>query len=378
MAKIGILSMQRIVNYGSFLQAYGLKMILEDLGHEVEFVDYHIEKPLIEAVNSDKGGLAKKVQKGIEALKYDVPLKHRIKFILYKKNFASKYHSILGIMQRMNYNPQVDALIIGSDEVFNCIQQNPNVGYSLELFGKNNNSKRLISYAASFGNTTIEKLKKYGKYKEISDLLERFDAVSVRDKNSGYIVEKLTKRKPQIHLDPVLVYDYIGKCKQILRKDTKEKYLILYAYSGRISDSEVDYLSKYAKKRGLKIYAIGGVQKYVDEFIVGSPFEVLSYFLNAEAVVTDTFHGSIFSIIAKRPFATIMRKSLGNSYGNEEKLSDLLARLHLKDHIARNVNEIEDILNININYDYVEQIIKEEQKKAYSYLKEEISLCTQS
>ena len=65
---------------------------------------------------------------------------------------------LLGITDEMNYNPTVDCLVIGSDEVFNCIQKNSNVGYSPELFGKNNHAKKLITYAASFGNTTLEKL----------------------------------------------------------------------------------------------------------------------------------------------------------------------------------------------------------------------------
>ena len=81
----------------------------------------------------------------------------------------------------------------------------------------------------------------------------------------------------------------------------------------------------------MKVYAIGGIQKCADRFVDCSPFEVLAYFRNAEEVITDTFHGSIFSVITHRPFTTLIRKSVGNSYGNEEKLSDLLERLDLAD-----------------------------------------------
>jgi len=372
MAKVGVLSMQRIVNYGSFLQAYGLKMILEKLGHEVEFVDYHVEKPLIETNEKNYSGIMKKLHKGIEAFQYDAPLKHRIQFILYKKYFASKYHEILGIEEQMNYTPDLDTLVIGSDEVFNCIQKNTNVGYSMELFGKGNKAKKLISYAASFGNTTLDKLEQYGKSKEISEYLCGFDAISVRDKNSGSIIKILTKKEPLFHLDPVLVYNYIEECELIPSINIKEKYLILYAYSGRISNSEADFISNYAKKNGLKVYAIGGVQKCAHKFIDCSPFEVLSYFLNAEAVITDTFHGSIFSIITKKRFVTIVRKSVGTSYGNEEKLVDLLNRLKLISRTARHIDEVENILSLDINYNSVEKIIEEERKSSYDYLEKEI------
>ena len=80
MKKVGILSMQRILNYGSFLQAYGLKKILEDLGCDVEFVDYHPGECLV-PTNGGKG-LIRKVSKVIEVFKYHAPLKEKLKFIL--------------------------------------------------------------------------------------------------------------------------------------------------------------------------------------------------------------------------------------------------------------------------------------------------------
>lgn len=370
MAKIGILSMQRIINYGSFLQAYGLKKLLEDLGHTVEFVDYRIEEPLIKNDEKKHNSLMYvKINKVLEALKYDAPFVHRIQYILHKKGFDNKYFSILGLKSEMNYTPELDVLVIGSDEVFNCIQKNTNVGYSLELFGKNNKSEKLISYAASFGNTTIDKLRKYNKDNEIGSLLKRFDAISVRDNNSGKIVENLTNRIPEYNLDPVLAYDYMNRCKEIPKLVSKEKYIILYAYAGRISSQEAEWIRNYARKRNLKIYSIGGAQKYADKFIDCSPFEVLSYFQNAEAVITDTFHGSIFSIITKRKFATIVRKSEGENYGNEEKLTDLLNRVKLSSQLTTDMNSIEMILDKEIDYNLVDEVLEKERVKTMDYLK---------
>ena len=137
MSKIGILSMQRIKNYGSFLQAYALKTILQDIGHQVEFVDYHVEQPIIKTDN-ESSNKNDKISKALKSLKGDEPLKQKIQYIFHKKNFGKKYYKLLELTEQPNYNPKLDALIIGSDEVFNCIQENKNVGYSLELFGKNN------------------------------------------------------------------------------------------------------------------------------------------------------------------------------------------------------------------------------------------------
>lgn len=372
MKKVGIMSMQRIANYGSILQAYALKQLIEELGYKVAFVDYHVEAPVIIENADSKNRLVRKIEKGLETFRYQAPFLHKLSFIRYKQSFAKKYMPLLGVTDEMNYNPRLDCLVIGSDEVFNCIQKNSNVGYSTELFGKNNQSDRLITYAASFGNTTLEKLKKYKKADEIGALLERFDAISVRDENSGNIVEQLIGKTPVYNLDPVLTYDYMNSCDKIPQIVPKEKYLILYAYAGRISNDEADWISEYAKRKKLKVYAIGGIQKCADYFIDCSPFEVLAYFRKAEEVITDTFHGSIFSIITHRPFTTLIRKSVGCSYGNEEKLSDLLNRLNLKAQMTTRIEDVESINEQTIDYRGVDELLRAHRKVAKEYLKENI------
>ena len=368
MRKVGIMSMQRIANYGSFLQAYALKQLIEEFDCKVEFVDYHVGAPVITENADSKNKFIRKVEKGLEIFQYQAPFAHKLSFIRYKQSFSQKYMPLLEITDEMNYNPTVDCLVIGSDEVFNCIQKNSNVGYSPELFGKNNHAKKLITYAASFGNTTLIKLEKYKKANEVGALLKKFDAISVRDANSGTIVEQLTGKAPVYNLDPVLTYDYMNCCDKIPQVQTNEKYLILYAYAGRISNDEADWIAAYAKKKNLKVYAIGGIQKCADRFVDCSPFEVLAYFRNAEEVITDTFHGSIFSVITHRPFATLIRKSVGNSYGNEEKLSDLLNRLGLTERMTMKVEETEHINQQPIDYEKVDDVLQKQREIAKAYL----------
>ena len=369
MSKVGILSMQRIKNYGSFLQAYALKTLVEDLGHEVQFVDYHVEKPVIEMKKNTKNSSFSKI---VQTMEGDAPFVQKMQYMIHKKNFGKKYYKLLGLTEDFNYNPKLDTLIIGSDEVFNCIQSNKNVGFSMELFGKDNNAKNLISYAASFGNTTIGKIKKYSKFDEIKKLIEKFDNISVRDTNSGKIINEMTEKNIYYNLDPVLIYDYVNDCNKIPKLNIGDKFMIVYAYSNRISKEESKYIKEFAKKNKLKIYAIGGAQNCADKFIDCSPFEVLAYFKKAEIIVTDTFHGSIFSIINKKKFATLVRKSVGNNYGNEEKLTDLLCRLKLEDRIIYNISNLEKIGNKDINYSDTDKIIKEERIKAKNYLKKSI------
>ena len=369
MIKVGILSMQRIANYGSFLQAYGLKKILEELGCDVQFVDYHPGKTLIAP---DGGtGSRRKVAKVIETLKYSAPLKEKLKFINYKKNYAANYYPYLGITDEYNYNPELDLLVIGSDEVFNCVQNNTNVGFSPELFGQNSNAKHIISYAASFGNTTLEKLKKYGVDEKVAEWLDSFDSISVRDNNSGQIIEKLTGETPEYHLDPVLAYDYIGKCKEIPDHIDESGYMILYGYSGRFSKEECKAVREYADAHRLKVYCIGGVQGVCDKFIDCDPFEVIAYFKNAKCVVTDTFHGTILSVIAHKQFVSVVRNE---GYGNAEKLCDLLERLNLKNRILNDMGNLGDKINSAIDYEKTDVFLSSERKKTLQYVERQTNV----
>lgn len=370
MSKVGIMSMQRIKNYGSFLQAYALKKIIEELGHQVEFVDYHVDTTINCNNNSKKTAI--KIKKLVDVLKGKVSLKYKFEFLRHKKSFSKKYNKFLNISDVYNYNPRLDTLVIGSDEVFNCLQSNPNVGYSLELFGKDNRAHRVITYAASFGNTTINRLKKFKKDKEIAFYLNNIDSISVRDNNSGHIVKKLINKKVYYNLDPVIIYDYSKDNKFNIQTNINEKYIIIYAYNGRITEEEAISIKKYADKNNCKIYSIGGIQPFADKFIDCSPFEILSYFNGAYAIITDTFHGTIFSIIEKKKFATIIRKSNNSKYGNEEKLTSLLKRFNLMDRVILNIDDIDSVANKKIDYSYVDKIILEERKNAYDYLSKNI------
>ena len=125
--------MQRILNYGSFFQAYSLKTMLESLGHDVVFVDYKIDWTIETRRYYKKVSLAH-----LRMLKR--MLFHRHNYEIVKSNPSYKYFLVsykkLGLSSKYHFRTPVDILVIGSDEVFNCLQNNEDVGYSLELFGK--------------------------------------------------------------------------------------------------------------------------------------------------------------------------------------------------------------------------------------------------
>src|SRR5699024_5472243 len=108
MKKVGIMTMHRVINYGSFLQAYGLKKMISSLGYSVEFIDYKYEKSLI--ISSKGQSIISKIFRHLNILEY-------LKYKLHTKKFSEAYHNYLrdiGVT-KMNYNHDIDALVIGSD-----------------------------------------------------------------------------------------------------------------------------------------------------------------------------------------------------------------------------------------------------------------------
>lgn len=89
----------------------------------------------------------------------------------------------------------------------------------------------MIAYAASFGSTTYEKLEQYHIAEEVGELLPQFDSISVRDKNSQDIVERLCGFSPVSHIDPVLLYDFPEVDSISIPMDN---YIVVYAYADRI------------------------------------------------------------------------------------------------------------------------------------------------
>lgn len=334
MTDIGIMSMHRIFNYGSFLQGYGLKQLVlaECNDARIQFLDYHPGAPLVSSSEGNSRGISRVLKKVSEYGKVKASLADKLRFFNHKRSYAGKYFPLLGLPSEPNYDYSVDLQIIGSDEVFNCVQSNSNVGFSPDLFGFNSAARHVISYAGSFGNTTIEKIRRYDLETSLTEYFSRFSEISVRDENSHAIVKELTGIDASINVDPVLAYDYMRLCTEVPdAKLIQDPYLIVYGYSGRFTPAENQAISSFAKEKGLKIVCVGGVQDCCERFLDCSPFEVLGLFRDASFVVTDTFHGTIFSIINKRNFTTLIRRSSGDGYGNEEKLGYLLRSLGLEE-----------------------------------------------
>lgn len=370
--RVGIMSMQRIVNHGSFMQAYGLKSMIESLGHDVEFVDYR-PAPCVRGLRSR----SERIKDWLGRVKADVRFTEAGRRILVASGVYNltpmdiEYERCLKLLDvnpcRRNIGEYVDTLVIGSDEVFNCMQAGPNVGFCRQLLGEGNNCGSTISYAGSFGHTTLSDLKRFNASDDVRKCFDCFDAISVRDENSRSILEALGLSDIHNHLDPVLVSG-------VERMDwssvsASSHYALVYGYGNRFTKAEGEAIRAVARKRGVELFAVYGHQAFCDKNIDCGPDEILSYFKDADFVVTDTFHGTIFSIITHTPFAVVKREQ------NTNKLTDLLNRLSLNDRLAPSHEEIANVLARDLHFDETDAIRTAARKSSLSYLRDNISGC---
>ena len=356
--KVAILSMQQVKNYGSFLQAYSLKHNIESLGHTCDFVNIVPGEQLGEY----KIGKFHKIRLLCQRL-VGIDFIKRFKTIKkFQTRFSKEFLPELGVQSGAN-TAHYDVVVIGSDEVFNCAQKTW-FGFSRQLFGDGLNADKVITYAASFGATTEEKLEQLGIKGVVAELLKKINKISIRDANSLETVKNLTGIITEKHIDPVFIYNY----DHLLPPSVPLKdYMIVYTYPGRITDkSEISAIKAFAKGKGLKLISIGHYFPWCDDVVVPHPFEVLAYFKNASYVVTDTFHGSVFSIKYNKQFATIIRGM------NSNKLSYLLQQFNLESRIIRNVENLSSILEVPIDYDSINADVTMETNRSIHYLKSNI------
>lgn len=353
---VGIISMQRVYNHGSFLQSYGLKALIEEQGHTVRFVDLRPGENLC---------------KGASAIHSSTPFYvhtlKKVNHILFNrtknKRFEKTYFPISGINAPV-LEKDCDMVVVGSDEVFNFYQDSP-WGFTDQLFGKTD--VPAISYAGSFGNTDYRMIEKLRLADRLKDDMSRFRAISVRDQNSFQCVRQLLGTEPEIHLDPVLIYDF-AKEQSVPMKLKFQNYIAVYSYDNRIRDEEqIKKIREFAKKRGKKLISLGFFTSWCDYNLICSPFELLAYFRNADYVITDTFHGTVISIKQNKKFVTIVQNQ------NSNKLGDLLARFRLQDRQLVDFERFEEILETDIDYERVNAYVAEQQANTRKYLRENLT-----
>lgn len=361
--KIAINTIVDYNNYGNRLQNYALQEVLQKYGYEVETIKNFAnpEKTRSERIlNSLTDGsalnkLKKRIQKKESQNADAISDRERLERF---KCFTTDYINETKVQinektTNFSFFETFDAFVIGSDQVWNYEFSRFSF---LDFIPYAKLDQKVISYAASFGISTIPK-----KYENMYvNGLKKLSAISVRESAGADIVKRLIGEEVDIVLDPTMLLDTSEWIKLAKRSDfvlEGNKYLLTY-FLGTPKKEYSDYIERYAKFHNLEILRLGDMN---DKLCWSAgPLEFLKLFQDAEAIFTDSFHACVFSILFEKYFEVFSRETDNRSMNS--RIDTLLSTLNLEDRWFN--SSIKD----KINYVEIKKKIDSEKKKSICFI----------
>lgn len=371
--KIGILTHPLTVNYGCLMQAYALQKVLRDMGHDVYTIDLQYRYKYGSVIHQILGWL-----------------KRLCLHFLGNKSIPTAFHPSLTIKQeniiaqntrpftqrhirttrRIFHNDELpeldneykfDAYVVGSDQVW-LPYMSP---WMFLSFVKRPEVKR-FAYAASFGTDTWRFTP--GQTQECNKYAKMFNKISVREDSGVKLCKDFLGVEAQHVLDPTLLLNKNNYMSLI--KKSYDGNRTLFSYVLDKSEDKIEFVEFMAKEKGLKIVTcmsedklIPGVTKDFSKCIYPSVDKWLNGFNNAEFVVTDSFHGTVFAIIFNKQFVTI-----GNERRGMARFESLLKMFGLEDRLVTDFVDIVPLLSRQINFNHVNKLIEKYKIESIKFL----------
>lgn len=368
--RICILTQPLKTNYGGLLQAYALQTVLRSMGHVVITEDRHENKKTLQQL------LKYKIRVALGLFQHIYYPSAKDYSIISQKTgcFKRKYITTTAPIYTQDKSELLkygfDAYIVGSDQVWRPFYSPGIKNYFLD-FTVGMNVKR-IAYAASFGTDDWEFSPELTV--ESSQLVRMFDAISVREDSGIELCERYWGIKAEHVLDPTMLLDK-SHYQRIVSAEQEE------THSGRLMSYILDatpekkyVVNDVASILGIQPFSVMPQSQFVDvgrkgldQCIYPSVTEWLKGFEDADFIITDSFHGTVFSIIYNKPFIAIANKDRGIS-----RFTSLLKMFGLTDRIIYSFDkrEIERLVKCEIDYNLVNEVIKREQIKSRIFLHE--------
>ena len=363
-------------NYGSMLQTYALHTYLNGIGADNEIILYTKKNDLRQMRRLMNIQLVlmkgRVVYRDIYCKLFHSDISKQLSLRMSKfEDFKNKHFKFsrnhIGWKDLLTTNQDYDTFIIGSDQVWNPI----NIGTDFFNLLFTEDSKYRISYASSFGvssipNSQIKKTKQY---------LERIQCLSTREKTGVEIIKDLTGRDAELVCDPTLLvnkdlWDRLKGEKRFIN----EKYIFCYFLGN--NPEHRDFANRFKAKTGYKLVAL----QHLDELILSDinfadikpfdvgPAEFVNLISNAEFVLTDSFHGTIFSLLYHKRFFTFSRFESSSKGSTNSRVISLLEMMGVKEHHIKATQAIDDCLNVEADFDLIDKKIDIFRQKSREYL----------
>lgn len=349
--RIGVISSYACVrafnNYGALLQYYALQTYLRNRGHEVFWIRSILPQSHIHIF--------------LRNLKNYRSLRLVYRFYKCHKSFIDFQNKFLKVSSReykgnndlVVNTPCADLYITGSDQVWGGMLEENYLCFVQDPLKK-------IAYAASFGRNHLDTI----QVNIVKPWIKNFKAISVREKSGVQLCKKLFGVHAEHLLDPTLLID--ASYYPILNPHKVENLLYCYFLNVKnYSEIRIEEIRDFARKFGLplKIASCQYSEVYFksQELDMPSPEQWLQNYFDANYIITNTFHGTVFSIIFHKQFGTILQS--GESSPQNERLISLLSMLGLEDRIITTDRSLDKTILNPIDWDRIEKILARYREK---------------
>jgi hypothetical protein len=374
LTKYGILTQPLGKNYGGIIQNFALHYVIKELGHIPVTInrvnDNNFLRTRLSLLKQSFYHFLKS-KKGKTIL---MP-KHLQRLALKELNdFIESHIQITEVIDntkklKLHFENNIyKGIIVGSDQTWRP-KYSPNIYNFFLDFIQNDNNIKKISYASSFGTDVWE----YDtiQTKKCNDLIRHFDAISVREETGVRLCKDYLNVESEKVLDPTLLLDkevYINLFKV---KEKERGGLFKYVLDKNTEKSE--FIERIANEKGIKLFTnqpLKSINEYSNEKNINnykypSLESWLKSFYEADFIITDSFHGTVFSIIFNKPFISIINSKRGAS-----RFESLLSELGLESRMIYDVNDFNfEKLDEKINYDLVNQRLEILKEHSVRFLK---------
>lgn len=390
MKKIALVTCYFQHNYGSQLQALATQMVCDKLNWPNETVCIDGLKPEINKAKykyflsrcldintiKDKMATVRKVWAKKTNKTYAQNLANRDRlfdqFAAEQFRLTRRYDSKAELgADATNYQ----AFIVGSDQLW--LPSNITADYYTLNFVPNGIGIRKIAYATSFGISQLPSK----QARMAQDFLPRLDAIMVREESGRKLVKQLIGKDVPVVADPTLLFSAEEwACALPKQRRIQEPYILCYFLGN--NPTQRQWAKKLAAKTGYKLVQLPNLDEYIksDEGFADyplydvNPLDFVALIRDAEIVLTDSFHCSVFSILHAKEFFTFRRYSNDGTVSTNGRLYSLLASFGLSERMLTATEEIDDCLNRKIDFDKALQKVEAMRKNSIQLLKSAIEI----
>lgn len=376
--KVAILTQPLHNNYGGNLQNFALQKVLKNMGHEPVTIDRHAPIKLRTKLKLGyfkrlvfhylKGAPKPKVKDYFGGSKEAHNRKHVLKFIETYINKTPRLYSDKAVHKAFEQN-KFDAVIVGSDQCWRPIYS-PNISTYFLDFLESDQSIKKIAYAASFGTSEWEFDEQQTQMAQ--RLIKQFDTVSVREKQAVELVKDKLNAEASFVLDPTLLLDKEDYLTVInAHQPPLPKKQGVYTYVLDTGGWKGQVINQVAKSLNAEVFNnqpkanIANPSDNPDDYVIPSIEGWIKGFADADFVVTDSFHGTVFSILFNKPFVSLLNSSRGAS-----RFYSILSEFGLEDRLVTEYDEakVNALLNQEIDWQVVNEKLKKLKQSSNTFL----------